>query len=233
MAAWEAGDGRATLGPMSTNADPPIVEGACELSLAGVGDATKDALAARLLEDLGASLDRATDGPPGVVRMLGPDDGDIVQVGHDFFIVNRTRPYRGWTEFRARILRVVECVRRHDPQLALSGMTLRFMNLLPVDDSGMVKEKVNIPVPLIPNLSRKVQGFTTHTTMDLVSPPGVLQVLFATGSVDGLGDGLLLDVAAEPSEGVSWDSLGELLDGCHAALIDTFRACTTSTEGKA
>lgn len=224
---------RATLVPMSKNPEPPIVEGACELSLAGVGDATQAALADGLLADLGAELDRATDGTRGVVRMFGPDKGDIVQVGRDFFIVNRTRPYTGWSAFRARIFRVVECVRRHDPQLALSGITLRFMNLLPADENGMVKEKVNIPVPLIPNLSRKVQGFTTHTTMDLVSPPGVLQVLFATGSVDELGEGLLLDVGAEPSEGVAWDSLGELLDGCHAALLETFRACTTSTEGTA
>ena len=149
-------------------------------------------------------------------RMEDPDSSFMFQVGDRIITLNCRRPYAGWTNFKAKILSLVEIVKGSLLVPTPLRHSLRYIDFLTLEPAPSVSSL---------QLSLKLGAFDIHarpmqTRVELLDGTCIHVVQIATpaqvGLPEGMKEGSIVDLETFSTESlVDWNVIATQIDYMH------------------
>lgn len=164
---------------------------------------------------------------PDKIQLKRPDGSAMVQVGPHLLVINQLKPYRGWNDFLALVIRMLVEYRDLDNS-PFDRIGLRYINRIALaNDQTDIGRIITTDPPLHDALDRPIVGFYQRYELQHEDPPGVL--IHQTGitkAPDGksalmvdldFGSHMVADLSAT-------DAVRQWLNEAHNRVYEAFRA---------
>lgn len=111
---------------------------------------------------------------PDKIQLKRPDGSAMVQVGSHLLVINQLKPYHGWEDFLALIIRILGKYRDLDNSL-FDRIGLRYINQIALANGQTdIGQIITTDPPLHDVLDRPIVGFYQRYELRHEDPPGVL-----------------------------------------------------------
>jgi len=232
-----------------TYANPPLIEAICDLRFAQGRQpwtwTVPGLMYARIRDEFPLAQDQPAlqmPVPGGVsqVQFLRADGTAVVQLGPSALVINQLRPYAGWEQFRALILKQFDTYTDVAIPLGLAQVQLRYINKLeiPQPDAGEALDvnRYCTVLPTIPDsLNSWISGFLQRIESSV--PGSQSRLVVQSGSVPPEQErhiGILVDLeyTVQTREPLALTSIAETLEEAHVEIKKAFNECFTPTAKK-
>lgn len=174
----------------------------------------------------------------GRMQFWRADRTALVQVGPNHLSINQLRPYIGWPQFKAMIEQVLSLYKEESPFEKINGLSLRYINHLPLPEGRYHFEELINTYPRVPGQDKQTWAtwvqrvdivreelkalFTVQAGCVPIAPqPALEEPLVAQPSINLM---LMLDLVFRHAvqEPMPLESVSSWLDTAHAEIEAMF-----------
>jgi uncharacterized protein (TIGR04255 family) len=223
----------------------PLIEAVFEMRFSLAPDRGVELLPGVILADLGKAFPRIEQMPlaamPREMRNKTPElqhvpvfklqgENEAVMLGDRVASFNATRPYPGWSKFRARAIQVASALKGSGHVANLDRYSLKYVSLIERTETTHPTAPFNVHVDA-KSCELSPDGFRLRFE---TKSKGFTNIIEFTSNVTTLGKEKLhgtmiaLDTIVEPADGSFWDELEQRLNAAHDVLEDIFFELVTS-----